>query len=143
MQGEDDGMEEFGVPFRHAPSLDTYTAIHRQVLIAYEYRCALTGARFAPIAGLHPFLSVVPIQPRELGGPLHVANFLPLSEAAARAFAADHFLIADDFSITVDHAVIDRTLASRIEPRLRVPADPLYRPDPVHLAFRRRLILGR
>ena len=131
--------------FAAGASLDVYEAIYRLVMTAYGYRCALTGEQFTPDIGLvHPHLEVVAIRPRDAGGPLAIDNYLALEEHAARAFRAGHFIIEDDYRVILPVA---GALAPAIRPHasghLLVPDEPLFRPNPAHLAFHRRMALGR
>jgi hypothetical protein len=131
--------------FAAGASLDVYEAVYRLVMTAYGYRCALTGEQFTPDIGLvHPHLEVVAIRPRDAGGPLAIDNYLALEEHAARAFRAGHFLIEDDYRVVMPVA---GALAPAVRPHasghLLVPDEPLFRPNPAHLAFHRRMVLGR
>jgi hypothetical protein len=142
----DNGFGEFGQGFEAGSSLDTYQAVFRLVLSAYDYRCARTGEQFAPDFGLiHPHLEVIAIRPREAGGPLQINNYLALEEHAARAFGAGLFLVEDDYTVVVPNPdALPRALAARLHPggKLLVPNEPLFRPSPAHLAFHRRAALG-
>ncbi|MEO5807372.1 hypothetical protein [Devosia sp.] len=143
---EHSGFEDVGAPVVQAPSLETYTAIYQQVLAAYGYRCALTGAQFESIdRGVHPSLRVVAIWPREEGGPLHMGNYLPFCGDAANAFRLGHFIIDDDFQVVADLAVMEPDLAKRLraQGQLLVPLDPPYRPDRALLAHHRTAVLRR
>jgi predicted restriction endonuclease len=139
--------EERQAGFAAGAPLEVYEAIYRLVLMAYGYRCALTGEQFAPDVGLiHPHLEVIAIRPRKLGGPLEISNYLALEEHAARAFRNGIILIGDDYSVDVARPeALDRALAVRLHPgaRLLVPEEAIFRPSPAHLAYYRRLMLER
>jgi predicted restriction endonuclease len=140
------GFYDAGAVFQHAPSLDTYLAIYSQILMAYGYRCALTGEQFEPISsGVHPSLRVVAIRPRDQGGPLHMGNYLSLCADAEQAFRLGQVIIADDFSLVADYAALDPDLAARLNPdgHLLLPKDPIYHPDRVQLAWHRNAVLRR
>ena len=131
--------------FSASASLDVYEAVYRLVMTAYGYRCALTGEQFTPDIGLvHPHLEVVAIRPRDAGGPLAIDNYLALEEHAARAFRAGHFIIEDDYRVVLPVA---GALAPAIRPHasghLLLPDEPLFKPNPAHLAFHRKMVLGR
>ena len=130
--------------FAATEPLEVYEAVYRLVMSAYGYRCALTGEQFAADFGLvHPHLEVVAIRPREADGPLSIDNYLALEEHAARAFRAGHFIVEDDYRVVVlGNAALDRAIRPHASGRLLVPAEPLFRPNPAHLAFHRRMILG-
>ncbi|MDB5539559.1 MAG: hypothetical protein JWQ89_1286, partial [Devosia sp.] len=67
--------------------LDAYLKVHDRVLQRWGHRCVFTGLQFAPSSTRpHPQLSVVAIRPRELGGPLHVRNYLPMVAEAGFAW---------------------------------------------------------
>lgn len=135
--GPQRGFSAAGVP-------DVYEAVYRLVMSAYGYRCAFTGEQFARDLGvLHPHLEVVAIRPRQAGGPLAISNYLALEEHAARAFTAGRFLVGDDYRVNLpDPSALDPAIRPHPGGYLLVPEDPLFRPDPAHLAFHRRMILG-
>lgn len=132
--------------FAASPPLDVYESVYRVVLTAYSYRCALTGEQFQRDVGLiHPHLEVIAIRPRDAGGPLQINNYLALEEHAARAFVAGHILVEDDYRVVVRNPdALPRALALRLHSsgRLVVPAEALFQPNPAHLAFHRRSVLG-
>lgn len=131
--------------FAAGATLDVYDAIYRLVLTAYNYRCALTGEQFAPDVGLvHPHLEVVAIRPRDAGGPLAIDNYIALEEHAARVFRLGHFVVEDDYRVLIrDRAAFHPGIRPHESGRLLVPAEELFRPNPVHLAFHRAMLLGR
>jgi hypothetical protein len=142
---EEDGFSEEGQRgFAADESLDAYTSLYRLVLMSYGYRCALTGARFAPPTGaLHPDLDVTAIQLREQGGPLSIANYLPMIATLVPAFRDGLIAIEDDFRIVVPHPeLLDRDMLAALRSSLVLPEEPL-RPGPAFLAHHRRYALGR
>ena len=144
--GEEDGLgEEPQLGFRADHTLDAYGGLYRLVLISYGYRCALTGARFAPsVSALHPDLEVEAIQPREQGGPLAIANYLPIIASLVRPFRDGLITIEDDYRIVVPHPdLLDRTMLAALRASLIVPDDLLFRPGPDVLAHHRRYALSR
>lgn len=149
MADEDDetGLGEGQQSGFAAASLRDYEAIYRLVLSVYGYRCALTGERFIPDAGLlHPHLVVEAIRPREAGGPLEIGNYIALEEHAARAFRQGQIVIEDDYGIVVPRPeVVDRALLVRLnaDRRLLVPLEVLFRPSAAHLAYHRAHLAGR
>lgn len=117
-------------------ALDIYERIVEEVLHNFEHRCALTDA---PVSRL----DVVAIQPRELGGDLHVGNLLPLSPPARAAFIAGHVAIGLDFRIRIDPLRIDPELEKRLRVgRIRIPKQRDRRPDPRFLAFHLTHVFG-
>ena len=143
---EDDGLsEEPQRGFAADHSLDAYTGLYRLVLLSYGYRCALTGARFAPpVLALHPDLAVEAIQPREQGGPLSIANYLPMVTALARPFRDGLITIEDDYRITVPHPdLLDAGMLAVLRVSLVVPDEVMFQPGQAFLAHHRRYALGR
>ncbi len=124
-------------------SLDAYTSLYRLVLTSYGYRCALTGARFAPATGaLHPDLEVVAIQPREEGGPLAIGNYLPMLASLRRVFQDGLITIEDDYRIVVPQPqMLDRLMLEGLRSSLVLPEEP-FRPSPAVLAHHRRYAMG-
>ena len=141
--GEDGFGEEMQKGFAAADELEAYTSLYRLVLVSYGHRCALTGARFAPpTLSLHPDLDVTAIRPREQGGPLTIANYLPMLHSLTPAFRDGLITIADDFRILVPHPeLLDRDTLSALRTSLVLPAEPL-RPGAAFLAHHRRFALG-
>jgi hypothetical protein len=145
VNGDDDGLgEEPQSGFRADHTLDAYSGLYRLVLVSYGYRCALTGARFAPpVLSLHADLDVEAIQPREQGGPLAIANYLPMIRSLARPFRSGLITVEDDYRIVVPHPdLLDRTTLAALRATLVLPDDALFRPGPEFLAHHRRYALG-
>jgi hypothetical protein len=137
--GDFTGAEEASLPFAidDAPPLQTFLKLHDQVLGAWGYRCAVTGQVFASRERPHPMLRLVPIRPRELGGPMHVSNYLPMIEMAERAWLSGAIGVTEDLDFV---AVLNRLDPSLLEamPRsgkLIVPDDPDQQPDQALLAW--------
>lgn len=126
-------------------SLDAYTNLQSLVLLSYGYRCALTGAQFGPAKlHLHPDLDVVAIKPRDQGGPLSVANCLPLLGSLRQPFIEGLITVEDNYRIIVPHPeLLGRDMLTALRVSLAVPEDPFLRPDPEFLAHHRRYALGR
>jgi hypothetical protein len=125
-------------------TVEAYTGLYRLVLLTYGYRCALTGARFAPpVLTLHADLAVEAIQPREQGGPLAIANYLPMIGSLARPFRDGLVAIEDDYRIVVPHPdMLDAEMVSALRSSLILPDEP-FRPGAAYLAHHRRYALGR
>ncbi len=142
---DNDGLgEEPQRGFEADHTLDAYTGLYRLVLLSYGYRCAFTGARFSPpVLDLHADLDVEAIQPRDQGGPLVIANYLPMIASLARPFRNGLITIEDDYRIVVPHPnLLDRTMLAALRASLIVPDDALFRPGPAFLAHHRRFALG-
>lgn len=142
--GEDGFGEEMQRGFASAEELEAYTGLYRLVLLSYGYRCALTGARFsAPVSALHPDLDVVAIQPRDQGGPLAIANYLPMIASLTAIFRDGLITIEDDYRIVVPHPeLLDRDTLAALRASLALPEAP-FRPGMEFLAHHRRYALGR
>jgi len=141
---DEDGFdEEAQRGFAADEGLDAYTGLYRLVLLSYGYRCALTGARFAaPVSTLHPDLDVIAIQPRDQGGPLAIANYLPMIVSLGPVFRQGLVTIEDDFRIVVPHPeLLDRGTLAALRSSLVLP-EPPFRPDRAYLAHHRRFALG-
>lgn len=147
INGDDDGLgEEAQRGFAAADgTLDAHTELYRLVLLVYGHRCALTGARFAPpVLTLHPDLEVEAIQPREDGGPLAIANYLPMIRSLARPFRDGLITIESDYRITAPHPdMLDADMLAALRAGLVVPEEALFRPGVAFLAHHRRYALGR
>jgi len=124
--------------------LDAYTGLYRLVLLTYGYRCALTGAQFAPpVLTLHADLEVEAIQPREEGGPLSINNYLPMISALARPFREGLVTLGDDYSIIVPNTgLLDADLVAALQTELTLPEEP-FRPGRAFVGHHRRYALGR
>lgn len=125
-------------------SPETYVAVRDQVLRNWDYRCAITGQRDEPRRGQRPALDVVAIRPREVGGPLHVRNFLPLIPLAARAWERGDISAGPGFDIIAVQNRLDPELLERMamSGRLVLPDDPMLGPDPEQIAYHRRHVFG-
>lgn len=142
----DNGFEDLPQRgFAAGEPLEAYESLQRLVLTSYGYRCALTGERFEPAIGLlHPRLDVVAIRPRDHGGPLSIANYLPMVAELVEAFERGTILIEDDYRIIVPNAgLLDAGSLLRLRSALHVPAEHLFQPGAAYLAYHRRFVLGR
>lgn len=143
---EDDGLGEAAQRgFDADYAGNAHTDLQALVLMSYRYRCALTAAQFArPVLHMHPDLDVVAIQPRAEGGPLAIANYLPMLTSLTGPFREGLIVISDDYRIMAPHPdLLDRDIVSALRASLVLPEDPLFRPAATHLAHHRRFALGR
>jgi predicted restriction endonuclease len=147
MSGSDgDGMgEDAQRGFAADYTYDAHTDLQAIVLMTYRYRCALTGAQFErPTLHLHPDLDVVAIQPREQGGPLAIANYLPMLYSLNAPFRDGLITIDDDYRIIVPHPdLLDREVQSALRASVVLPDAPPFYPGQAFLAHHRRYALGR
>lgn len=127
-------------------ALEAYLKVHDRALERWGYRCVLTGAQFGPAAiRPHPGLRVVAIRPRELGGPLHVRNYLPMVPEAEQAWTHGHITLGPSFGFQVSERLIDPELRERLLPlgRLALPEEPSLWPDLELIAYHRANIFDR
>lgn len=139
------GASEAPARIYDSPSLETYLSIHDQVLRAWGYRCAITGRQFQPGARPHPSLRVVAIRPRELGGPLHVKNYMPMVEFAERAWLTGTIAVTSLGSFV---AILDRLDPDLLEAmpksgNLVMPENDTDWPDTTLLAWHFHNVFGR
>jgi len=134
MQNEAD---EAGAGFSTRPTEATYVAIQQQVLRAWHYKCAFTGT--------DKRLSIVAIQPRDQGGPLHVDNYIPMSAELERAWRAGHFSVGEDQRILGDlYRLAPEDQDSMVALfKMLLPRDPKDYPDPKLLEWHRLNVFGR
>jgi hypothetical protein len=126
--------------------LDAYLKVHDRVLQRWKYRCVFTGAQFGPAETRpHPHLSVVAIRPRELGGPLHVRNYLPMLPEVERAWTHGHLTLGPSLGFQISAKRIDPELAERLLPlgKLDLPEEPSLWPDLELIAYHRTNIFDR
>jgi len=141
----DIGFAEAAEDFILEPGPDVRAEIYRQVLERWDYRCAVTGERFPGATAAHHELEVVAIQPRDLGGPLHVRNYLPMVAAAARLWKRGLMSVTDDLQLVFAIDSVPPELLRRIPSgfRLITPERADLGPDPAHLRFYRQHVFGR
>jgi predicted restriction endonuclease len=134
--------EEAAVAFAARRPTDGYLEVRSEVLKRWGYRCAVTDTQFA---GEAPELRLVPIRPRDRGGPLHAANYLPMVELAEHAWRAGAISVTEtcEFVAVMDRLDPDLLAAMPPDGRLIVPEDPALRPDSAHLAWHRANVFGR
>ena len=146
MGADEDGMgEEAQRGFAADHSNNAHTDLQAIVLMSYGYRCVLTGAQFErPALHLHADLDVVAIQPREEGGPLAIANYLPMLHSLVRPFRDGLITVEDDYRIVAPQpTLLDPEMVAALRGSLVVPNDPLFQPGTEFLAYHRRYALGR
>jgi hypothetical protein len=127
-------------------ALDAYLKVHDRVLLRWKHRCALTGAQFElSQTRPHPQLRVVAIRPRELGGALHVRNYLPMVAEAEHAWTHGHITLGPSYGFLVSERLIDPELHERLLPlgKLELPAEPSLWPDSEAIAYHRANIFDR
>lgn len=136
-------LAEAAQPFQaERAATDAYLQVRAEVLRRWNYSCAVTDTQFAP--GLAPELRLVAIRPREMGGPLHAGNYLPMVELAEHAWLTGGIAVTDglDFVAVLDRLDPDLLAAMPQDGKLIVPRDPALRPDPEHLAYHRTYVFG-
>jgi hypothetical protein len=136
-------FQEAVVPFEQANlSLGDYLQLNRDVLVAYDYTCAVTRARFNAETAVSANLVVIPIHPVETGGVLDGGNLLPLVPEAAQAFRDGDFTIGVDFELLVDLTRVDPALLRLLHHsgKLLVPKDRRFVPDAENVHYHRHTI---
>lgn len=141
-------LDEANAAFAHErdEALKAYLKLHDRVLQRWRFRCVFTGAQFGPAeARPHADLSVVAIRPRELGGPLHVRNYLPMLPEVERAWTHGHITLGPSFGFQIAARRIDPELAERLLPlgKLDLPEEPSLWPDLELIAYHRANIFDR
>jgi len=141
-------LAEAAAVFEHdrQTDLDKYLTVHDRVLQRWSHRCAFTGAQFEPSKTRpHPLLSVVAIRPRELGGLLHVRNYLPMCKEIEFAWQRGHLTLGPSLGFQVSERLIDPELRERLLPlgRLELSAEPSQWPDLEAAAYHRLNIFDR
>ena len=132
--------DEAVAAFASKPTEETYKAIRDQVLRAWRYRCAFTGADDKDGAPL----SIVAVKPRDQGGPLHVGNYLPMVADLERIWRAGHFSVGEDHRILGDlYRLAPEDQDSMVALfKMLLPDDPKDYPDPELLAWHRLNVFG-
>lgn len=146
------GMDEAVLLFQR-PVLERLTrrpyrdvAFRRQVRVAYDYRCAMSGIRLRNGGG-RPEVQAAHIRPVEQSGSDSVRNGLALSGTLHWMFDRGLISVADDTETIlvsrnkVPGDVIDRLLHP--SGKLLKPADPYNHPHPENLRWHREHVFGQ
>jgi hypothetical protein len=111
------------------------------VLLAYEYRCAITNVSIQHNKLNN--LEAAHIQPRAHTGTFLPCNGIALSRDMHWAFDKGLFTISDDYEIIVHDAVAtDSLLNSLNRKKIRVPKEPYFQPERKFLKYHRENIFG-
>lgn len=118
-------------PFRDA-------AFARQVKVAYDNTCAMTGLNILNGGG-RPEVQAAHIRAVKDDGPDSVRNGLALCGTAHWMFDRGLVSVGDDYSILVDEARLPEAARALLRPdrRLIRPKDPRAAPHPAYLAHHR------
>jgi putative restriction endonuclease len=111
----------------------------RQVKIAYNARCAMSGLALRNGGG-RPEVNAAHIRPVAHRGPDTVQNGLALSGTLHWMFDRGLLSVGEDYSILVAQEVVGNDTATRLvtpDRRLILPSDPANRPHPAYLAWHR------
>jgi hypothetical protein len=121
-----------------------YSAVYRQVLEAWDYRCALTGQRYKRVPGLHPDLEVVPIKPMSVGGEMHVRNFIPIAVGLKASWMSGGVGVGADGDLLLSLNRLDAKWIAVLAKAKSIgsPKDMRYRPDWTLLAWHKAHVLG-
>ena len=140
------GLSEDQVPFDYGPGprpmIETTLtrpfrdeAFRRQVRLAYDNRCAISGLKLINGGG-RPEVQAAHIRPVASDGPDSVRNGIALSGTLHWMFDRGLISIDDDFRILRAGGVPDDVARLiRPEARLLVPADDALRPHPSFLRY--------
>lgn len=122
----------------------TYSSVYKQVLRAWDFRCALSGQRFGSVPGLHPELEVVAIKPLVAGGPMHVRNFIPVAASLAQEWMNGTIAVGSNGELLVVFNRLRKELVGLIAQSagLGSPIDARYAPDPELLTWHKAHVLG-
>lgn len=143
------GFFETQVEFQHAsgrfPPSETLLALSDAVKRNQKNMCALTGQSAASRGQDSESLVIVPVQPVDAGGPVHVQNMLALSPDAADAFTQFHLSVGQNLQIVVDLSRINPELLERLNPlgRLRVSKTISEQPAIEYLSWHWQQFAGR
>lgn len=116
----------------------------RQVCVAYEDRCAVTGLRIINGGGRSE-VQAAHIWPVGLGGPDVVQNGIALSGTVHWLFDRHLISVTDDYRLLVSHNKVPAELRSLFErqlDRIHLPADERLWPHPKYLARHREAYLA-
>lgn len=145
------GMAEEQVPFDdgavHRPMIETTLtrpfrdeAFRRQVRLAYDNRCAISGLKLINGGG-QPEVQAAHIKPVANEGPDSVRNGIALSGTLHWMFDRGLISIDDDFRILHASSVPDDVARLiRPEAQLLLPDDDTLRPHPSFLRFHREVV---
>lgn len=146
--GMDDQATTFDRPVLERLTRRPYrdVAFRRQVRVAYDYRCAMSGLRLRNGGG-RPEVQAAHILPVESSGSDSVRNGLALSGTLHWMFDRGLVSVADDCETVlvsrnkVPSDVIDRLLHP--SGRLLKPADHRHHPHPENLRWHRERVFGQ
>ncbi len=142
------GMAEDQVPFdAERPTVETTInrpfrdeAFRRQVRLAYDNRCAISGLKLINGGG-RPEVQAAHIKPVASAGPDSVRNGLALTGTLHWLFDRGLISINDDYRILRVRALPeDAARLVRPDAHLIVPADAAHRPHAAFLRFHREVV---
>jgi putative restriction endonuclease len=111
----------------------------KQVLAAYDCRCAITGLKFINGGG-RAEVQAAHIKPVEANGPDIITNGIALSGTAHWMFDRGLIALSDDLEVLVSRQVNNVesvwSLVNKTR-RAAVPGNPAHRPHPSYLAWHR------
>lgn len=137
------GLEDMAAAFDGPLRDDLPIRMFRDVLEAYDYRCAVTGLRLAGAQSveLRPFF----LKPRDQNGPLDPRNLMPMTQPAYAAWSRGTLSATAEHKLVAVVRDLDLGLFDRIEEfgTLHLPEDGRFRPDPVLLSYHFENVFGR
>lgn len=132
--------EEVGIEETRGASLFGADSFRDFVMLAYEYKCAITG-RSICYKKLNN-LETAHIQPKAQAGTFLPCNGIALSRDMHWAFDKGFITISDDFKVIV-HDEVKNTLLSEYDNKsIFVPRDQYFQPEKKFLKHHREKIFG-
>ena len=120
--------------------LDRSRSFRRQVLEAYDSRCAITGLKLINGGG-RAEVEAAHIRPVEANGPDHVRNGIALSGTVHWMFDKGLIGLTDNAEIVISRHVNDpsqiRGMINK-SGKARLPENPIHCPHPAFLAWHRK-----
>jgi hypothetical protein len=132
--------EEADVEDTRGASLFGADSFRDFVLLAYGYRCAVTGTaiRYKKLSNLE----AAHIQPRAHAGTFLPCNGIALSRDMHWAFDKGMITISDDFTIIVHEHLMGTPLKEYAGKNILLPAEPYFQPEKKFLRHHRENIFG-
>ena len=139
-QGEVLNMEEQGVEETRGASLFGPDSFRDFVLLAYGYKCAITG-KVINYKNLYN-LEAAHIQPKAHSGTFLPCNGIALCRDMHWAFDKGMISLNDDFTIIVHNEMKGPILNEFSGKPIFIPADPYFQPEKKFLQHHRKNVLG-
>lgn len=132
--------EEHNIENSRGASLFSSDSFRDFVLLAYGYKCAITGKVIGHKNLLN--LEAAHIQPKAQAGTFLPCNGIALSRDMHWAFDKGFITIDDDFKIIVHSEMQDSILMEYSNQKINIPIDPYFQPEKKFLKHHRENIFG-